>query len=355
MKIKFSDKKITGVLSVVPKNFVTFDEEMENYQADPKRTRRLKKVMGYDRHHIVPEGTTASDLAVFGMEHLFSKGLLKRDEISALVLVTESPDYFLPSTGSVIHGRLGLPKDVYCVDINQGCAGYISGLIEAFSLLTQPDMKKVVLINAEILSQKTSREDRGSWPLVGDAAAITIVENRAEEPPIHGEIRTDGGGSDFLIIPAGGFRTPSTPETAVMKEDAEGNRRSLDHIRMKGREVFHFVQTEVPPLIENLLENIGITKEKIDWFLFHQPNKFMVEKLAEAIGIPFEKCPSNIVTNFGNASGVTIPMNISFNLGKRLTREHFCVCLSGFGVGLTWGAMVLRLGCMDFCELIDFV
>ena len=354
MKFAYRDKKITGVLSVIPKNFKTFDEEMENYGADRSRTKRLKLVMGYDRHHIVEDGVTVSDLAVFGMQHLFDTGRLKKDEISALVLVTESPDYFLPPTGNVIQGRLELPQDVFCIDINQGCAGYIVGLMEAFSLLEQSDMKKIVLINADILSRKVAKEDRNSRPLVGDAIAITIVENSAEAASIDGEIKMDGTRFDVLMIPAGGFKMPSTSETAIVRADFDGNRRSLDNLVMKGRDVFHFVQTEMPPLINSLFDRLGITKEEIDWYLFHQPNKFMVEKLAEELDVPYEKMPSNIVTNFGNASGVTVPLNMTFNLGQRLLDESFKVCFAGFGVGLTWGAMVLNVGNLDFCEMIQF-
>lgn len=354
MKFKYRNKKITGVLTVIPKNFKTFDEEMDNYKADKARTKRLKMVMGYDRHHIVEDGVTVSDLAVFGMEHLFNSNLLKKEEIDALLLVTESPDYFLPPTSNIIQGRLNLSEDIFCLDINQGCAGYIVGIIQACALLEQDGMNKVVLINADVLSRKTSKEDRNSYPLVGDAVSITIIEKTAEENLIQGEIKMDGSRADVLMIPAGGFKRPSSPETAIMHEDSNGNRRSLDNLVMNGKEVFHFVQTEIPPLVAGLFNRIGVDKSEIECYLFHQPNKFMVEKLAEEMEIPYEKIPSNIVTNFGNASGVTVPMNITFNLGERLLNEKLKVCLAGFGVGLTWGAMVLEIGKFNFCKMIQF-
>ena len=354
MRFEYYDKRISGVLTVIPKNFRTFDEEMDNYQADKKRTRKLKLVMGYDKHHMVTPGVMVSDLAVFGIEKLFETGKLKREDIDAIVLVTQSIEHFMPSTGAIIHGKLGLDARVYCVDINQGCAGYIAGLMEAFSLLDQPAVKKVVLINADILSKKVSKEDRNSYPLIGDAAAITIVEKSRQPCKIQGEICMDGSRSDALIIPAGGFRQPSNMETAVMHEDAEGNKRSLDNLVMKGGEVFNFVQTEMPSLLEKLFDDINVKKEEIDWYLFHQPNKFMVEKLAQAINVSIEKMPSNIVTNFGNASGVTVPTNICYNVGKNFLDTDYKVCLAGFGVGLTWGAMVLEIGQLDFCEIVEF-
>ena len=354
MQLAYRNKRITGVLTVIPKNCKTFDEEMKNYQADKKRSRRLKLVMGYDRHHFVEPGVCASDLAVFGVETLLHEGKLRKEEIDAIVMVTQSPDYFMPTTGAVIHGRLGLDSHVYCVDISQGCTGYLTGLMEAFSLLDQPQTRKVLLINVDVLSHKVSKEDRNSYPLIGDAASVTVVERTEEETRIDGEIRMDGSRHDALMIPAGGFRQPSTPETAVLHEDSEGNRRSLDNLVMKGADVFNFVQTEMPPLLASLFARLGVKKEEIDWFLFHQPNKFMVEKLAQAIDVPLEKMPSNIVTYFGNASGVTIPTNICYNVGEKLLGHTYKVCLAGFGVGLTWGAMVLELGQLDFCEMVEF-
>ena len=355
MRFEYHDKRIAGVLTVIPKNCKTFDEEMENYQADKKRSRRLKMVMGYDRHHIAEEGVTASDLACFGLERLLSSGRLAKEEIGALVFMTQSPDYLLPPTSNVLQGRLGLGTDVFCLDINQGCAGYIIGLMQAFSLLDQLDSdKKVVLVNADVLSRKVSKADRNSYPLVGDAASVTLVERSQEPATIVGEVRMDGTRYDALIIPAGGARMPSAPETAVLHADAEGNRRALDHLVMKGGDVFNFVQTEVPPLVAEVLARAQLTKDDIDWYLFHQPNKFMVDKLAEAIDVPYEKMPSNIVTQFGNASGVTIPTNICSNIGARMTEETFQCCLAGFGVGLTWGAMVLDVGPLAFCELAEF-
>lgn len=354
MIFEYRNKKITGLLTIVPKNIRTFDEEMENYKADKARNKRLKMVMGYEQHRMFDDDVCVSDLAVYGMEYMFREGWLKKEEIDALVLVTQSPDYFMPATSNVIHGRLGLSEDVLCMDINQGCAGFLVGIMQAFSLLDQPTVNKVVLINADVLSRKVSKADRNSYPLIGDAASITVLESCAEENLVQGEICMDGTRSDMLIIPAGGFRRPSSCETAIMHEDEEGNSRSLDNLVMGGREVFYFVQTEVPKLIEKLFGRIHMTKDEIDWWMFHQPNKFMVDKLAEALEVPYEKMPSNIVTYFGNASGVTIPTNVAYNIGEKLEQEEYKICFAGFGVGLTWGAMVMDMGKMDFCRLIEW-
>ncbi len=355
MKFKYQDKKITGILTIVPKNVRTFDEEMSQYDSSLTRMKRLKMVMGFKEHRIVKDGVCVSDLAIYGMEYLFQHGWLTKDEVDVLLLVTQSPDYFMPPTSNIIQGKLGLGHDVLCLDINQGCAGYIVGLMQAFSLLDQVNVHKVVLINADVLSRKGSKQDRKSYPLAGDAASITIVENDAKDGTnVSGVIHMDGTRADALIIPAGGFRQPCSQETRRMEKDDDGNLRCAENLVMKGNDVFNFMQTEVPPLIDEVLSFAGQMKEEIDYFLMHQPNKFMVDKLAEAIGVSYEKMPDNIVTYFGNSSGVTIPTNICFNL-KDVMRQNICnVCLAGFGVGLTWGAMVMRLGQLDFCEMIEY-
>lgn len=353
MNFQFQQKKISGILTVLPRHEQTFESELGNYNFPPEKSLRLKKIMGYDRHRIAAEGVCVSDLCVHGLTWLFDTGKLARDEIDALILVTQTPDLLLPPTSSIIHGRLGLRQDMICLDINQGCAGFLIGLMEAFLLLGQASVRKVVLLNADILSRKTSPHDRNSFPIIGDAAAVTVVERDTAERPIYANLKVDGSRCSALMIPAGGLRLPSSPETALMEDTGDGNLRSKDNLVMDGTGVFNFVQAEVPPMIEGLLEFGGTEKNAVDYFLFHQPNRFMLEKLADQLSVPYAKMPSNIVENYGNASGVTIPTNITHNLGSLLLGNSYRVCLAGFGTGLTWSSMLMELGPLDFCETIE--
>lgn len=354
MNLKFHHKRITGILTVLPKKEVKFEDEMGNYNFSVAKSMKLKIAMGYNKHRMVEEDVCVSDLCIHGLSYLFEHGKLNKEDIDALILVTQSPDYIMPPTSNIIQGQLELKRDMICMDINQGCAGYILGLIQAFMLLDQPSINKVVLLNADVLSKKVSKRDRNSNPLIGDGASITIVERSLNEECIYGSIQMDGTRATALMIPAGGFKLPSSTETAIMEEDANGNFRSKDNLVMKGDEVFNFVQIEVPPMIDELLKNSGFIKEEIDYYMFHQPNRFMLQKLADKIGIERAKLPSNIVENFGNASGVSIPTNITYNIGDKLLNNEFNLCLSGFGVGLTWGALILKIGKLDFCTIINY-
>ena len=151
MNFKFNRKKVSGTLIVVPANEKSFVEEMKNYNFPEARSLKLKEVMGYNKRRMVAGDVCVSDLAVFGLEKLFERKLLSREEIDALLVVTQTGDYLMPPTSNIVQGRLGLKRDMLCLDINQACAGFVLGLIQAFMLLEQESVHKVVLINADIL------------------------------------------------------------------------------------------------------------------------------------------------------------------------------------------------------------
>jgi 3-oxoacyl-[acyl-carrier-protein] synthase III len=353
MNFVYKDIRITGLLVVLPENERDFIDDMKMFNFTEARSLKLKEVMGYDKHRIVEDQTCVSDLAIHGLKHLFNNGSLDKDEFDSLIVVTQSPDHFIPGTSNVIQGELGLKQDLFCMDITQGCAGYIVGLMQAFMLLQQPSVNRVVLINGDVLSRKVSIQDRNSFPLIGDAVSITVIEH-SESDNVFSNIKMDGTGREALAIPAGGFRMPSSQNTSILEDVGDGNKRSKDHLRMDGSAVFNFVQSKVPGMVEDLLNFSKIPLEEIDYFLFHQPNRFMLEKLADKMKIPYEKMPNNIVEKFGNSSGVTIPIALAYNLSEDVTKEDLKICLAGFGVGLTWASMIINLGNFDFCEIIDY-
>lgn len=348
----FKDKKISGILSILPETESYFDNEVDNYDFPPKQTMRLKKVMGFNKHRLSKKESTASEFCITGLKHLINTNRIKEDDIGAIIVVTLSPDYFLPQVSNIIHGECGLSEEVLCMDIPQGCCGYLLGLFQAFMLLDHFRDKKVVLFNTDILSHKVSKNDRNDFPLIGDATTISIIENDKNGKEIYFRLLTDGAGRKVLMIPAGGFAMPSSVQTAQLEDQGDGNKRCLDHLHMDGAEVFNFVQSKVPPMIESMFADYKIQKENIDYYLLHQPNKFMLQKLADKLKTPYEKVFMNIVENYGNPSGASIPVNIAMNMKEMLLDKEYYCCLSAFGSGLAWGAIVMKLGKMDFCEEI---
>ena len=352
MITEFKGKKITSMLGVLPEKVSKFDDEVENFTFPVQQTLRLKKIMGFEQHRLAKESTTVSDFAVFGIKYMLDNQWINRENVGAVVVATLCPDHFVPHISNIIQAKCGFDTDIICMDIAQGCCGFILGLMQSFMLLEHLGNKKVLLVNGDVLSHKVSKKDRNDFPLIGDATTISIIENGGDKD-IYFEMHNDGKRGKALIIPAGGFRMPSTPETKIIHDQGDGNFRSLDNMHMDGSEVFNFVQTEIPPMIKSALARNKKTVEDIDIFLFHQPNKFMLQKLARKAEIPEERLPMNLVENFGNPSGASIPLTAIFNCKKELIEQDNYCCLSAFGSGLAWGMIFMTIGKLDHCEMLE--
>lgn len=354
MNFKFDNIRIAGILSVIPENESLFDDEMVNYEFTRETSLKLKETMGYDRHRVAEPGSTITEYACYGFEKLFAADLIRPEDIDALLVVGSMMDYIIPATSNVIQGRLGLKEDCYCLDIAQACAGFEIGLIQAFQLLQQDAVKKVALVNAELLGLKVSKRDRNSYPLIGDGAAITIIEKSGADNPVYANVKMDGKGAFAIQIPAGGLAKPSCEETRTEHPDQYGNWRSQEQMVMKGDEVFIFAQKKVPPMINDLMAFGGVCKDDIDFFMLHQPNRFMLQKIARKLKVSEDKLPMNIVEKFGNSSGVTVPLNICYNISDKLFESTLKLCMAGFGGGLTWSSVLMDVGPLDFCEIIEY-
>lgn len=353
MKTVFCNKKISGILTVLPEKESLFEDEVNNYSFPEKQTLRLKKVMGYEKHRIAKDSTSSSDMCLYGMKYLLDNNMIALNDIGAIICVTLTPDHFVPHNSNIIHGNFEFSQDVVCMDILQGCCGFLMGLMQGFMILDHMPDKKVLLFNSDVISHKVSKGDRNSYPLVGDATTITVLENDVNSEDMHFVMRTDSTRRDIVKIPAGGSRMPCSLETAKCIKDAEGNIRSLDNLVMNGSEVFRFVQEDVPPLIEEALADAGWEKDEVDIFFFHQPNRFMLRKLAEKLGVPYEKVPMDIVQQYGNTSGATVPMTITHSKGDEMCSKSHKVCMSAFGSGMTWGVLTGNIDKLDFCKIIE--
>lgn len=351
MITSFSGIKISGVLAVMPQTEYLYDEETKDFSSSA--TRRLKRIMGFNKRRAALADTTSCDLALYGMRYLLNEGLLHKEEIGAIIVLSVTPDYYMPQMSNIIQGELGLPYDVVCMDISQACAAYVLGLYQGSMVLEHlPDNKKVVVCTSDVLCRKDPSWKLSEPSFGGDAATVTILEKDASAPKSYYNVYNDGSRREALIIHAGGFKMPRSPETALPRQMVDGKMRSYNDLWMDGSAVFNFVQKEAPPMIEEILQYAGKTKEEIDWYLFHQPNKFMLQKLAQRLSIPEEKVPMNIVETFGNSSGSCVGVNIAYNLGEKLLNNHYICCLSGFGGGLAWASAVVDLGELDFCRMV---
>lgn len=352
MRATFHGKKISGILTVLPEHECSFEDTIvaENIT----RVRRLRRIMGFDKRRRVKRETCISDLHKYGLQYLINQGLLEKDDIGAIVVVSLTPDYFAPSVSNILQGALELGEEVVCVDIAQGCAGYIVGLFEAFSLLGHIEKnKKVVLCTGDIFNRETGEDIKTEEPQFGgDAASISIIEDDATFSNCYFNYYTDGKSGEELIMPAGAFKHPVYCEEDAYVELEDGRSGYGLGIWMDGSSVFNFILKEVPPMLEDIFDYSKIKKEDVKYYFFHQPNRYILEKLADRIEVSRDKVPMDIVEQFGNSNSSTVPMAIVNGAAEKMIGNRYNCCLSGFGSGLTWASILMELGDMDFCKQI---
>lgn len=353
MKHIFQNKRISAIVCVLPDKIVRYEDELEDYSFPIRQSQMLGKMMDYNTRRQCEPTDCLSEYAIQGIQRLLDNDIIRIDEIDAIVVASSSQDYIMPSVSYLLQGHFGLAENVYCCDIVQQCGGYQFGLMHSFMLMDTFGFRKVLLVTGEMTSKKVGLHDRNARPIIGDAVSVSIVEN-ADNGAIYTEYRNYGQMADSIMIPAGGLKCPSTAETALETKDEQGNYRAQDHFYMDGEAVFNFVMTKVPPMLTSLMIESGDTIESIDYYMLHQPNKYMVDRLADELDIPSSKCFGNIVGIYGNASTATIPLNICHNIPTEATNRNLRLCLCGFGGGLTCNAIILSNPPMDYCEIVDF-
>ncbi len=290
---------------------------------------------------IAAESECASDLGVKAASRLFDDGVCRREDVDFLLFCTQSPDHFLPTTACLVQDRLGLPTSCGALDFNLGCSGFVYGLALAKGLVETGSARNVLLITAETYSKYLHPEDRGVRTIFGDAAAATLVSAAGADgarlgPFVFG---TDGRGDDKLIVAAGAARSPRGRE--VKDGDSHGL-HSPDHLFMNGAEVYSFTLRAVPQAFRRLLAAAAIGPDEVDYFLFHQANKYMLDALRAKLEIPPERFHADIEST-GNTVSATIPIALEGALESGRVRPGDLVMLLGFGVGYSWAGALARL------------
>ena len=302
----------------------------------------IKKKTGISSRHIVSDGEHASDLAEKATKDLFAKSDLKPEDVDFVILITESPDYILPPTACILQDKLGIPRSAGAFDINLGCSGYIYGLAVSKGLITAGVAKNILLLTADTSSKYINPNDKSTRTLFGDAATATWVSTTGKFEIGSFDLGTDGGGYNSLIVPAGGSRLPISPETAVEQVDENGYTRNQQNLYMDGAGIFNFTLEVVPKTVSNVLEKNAVTDENIGLYIFHQANQYMLNCLRRKLKIDADRFYINM-EDVGNTVSATIPIAIKRNLEDGTMPTLGNIVLTAFGVGLSWGSVVLRI------------
>lgn len=342
--------KIAGIASAVPKEeYNNFDYEL----LSEKEKQTFVKMTGVEKRRVAPKGTTTSDLCEHAARKLLDELKWDADQIDALVFISQSRDYIIPATAGILQDKLGLSKNCMAYDISLGCSGYVYGLSTLGAQMSVAGLKKALLMVGDVSTQNTAYNDKSTFPLFGDAGTVTALEYDESAPLMSFNLQTDGSGYKAIIIEDGGIRNLVSESSFEEEEISEGIKRKKLDIALDGVEVFNFSLREVKPNILKLLEADGTEIEKIDYFVLHQANKLMNETIRKQLRMPVEKFPLSI-QEFGNTSSASIPLTLNFSLQDKLRTEKVKLLLSGFGVGLSWGSVILEtenIVCPDIIEI----
>lgn len=306
---------------------------------------KIQAKTGIRERHIAGPDQCASDLAERAARQLFASGAVQPAEIDYLLLCTQAPDYFLPSTACLLQHRLGLPRTCGALDFNLGCSGFVYGLGLAKGLIETGQARRVLLLTADTYSKFIHPGDKSVRTLFGDAAAATLIS--AQPEPAEDAIGalvfgTDGAGGPNLIVPTGGMRQRPVAGAEVVTDDS-GSRRTVNDLFMNGPEVFNFSLRVVPETVAAVLAKAGRTLEDVDLFVFHQANRYMLEHLRKKLKIPPEKFWL-AMADCGNTVSSTIPIALKEASRAGKLPPGARVLILGFGVGYSWGGAMLRWG-----------
>jgi len=296
---------------------------------DPEEVRKVVAMAGVKHRRVVDDGVTAADLCFEAAERLLERLGWSRDSVSGLIFVTQSPDYFLPSTSCMLHQWLGLSDDCAAFDMGLGCSGYPYGLYLATTMLRAGGQQRILMLHGETPSRFVDSDDQATRLLFSDAGSATALEIAPGAGGGHFCLHTDGSGHAGLIIRGGAFRDrrPADPRDLALRMDGAG--------------IFNFTIKRVPPLIRDALEQSRRSVEQIDSFVFHQSNRFIMKHLMKKSGLPEARVPMTI-EDMGNCGGPSVAVTMTLLLPAERERD-MTVMLLGYGVGLSWGAAVVDI------------
>lgn len=328
---------IRGISYYLPETVVTNESLLKEF---PEwSVEKVASKVGVDSRHIAGVEETACDLAERAALKLFKEYSISPESIDFILLCTQSPDYFLPSTACLLQTRLGIPTSAGALDFDLGCSGCVYGLALAKGLIASGTAHNVLLITAETYNKYLHPSDKGNRAIFGDGAAACLISNNGFAEIGNIVLGTDGSKFDSLIVKTGAAR--HRKETGFSSEDVEGHIRRDDYLYMDGGAIFNFTLEIVPTLMKQVLQKNGLVKEDVHFFVFHQANKFMLDTIRRVCFISKERFYNNL-SSTGNTVSSTVLIGLKDSIDKSVISSGMNVMITGFGVGLSWGGTILR-------------
>lgn len=336
--LKFNNIGIRAIAATVPHKVIKTSSLTEFYSEE--EIEKFIVATGVEERRFADSDVCASDLCYKAACQIFDETEIKREDIDALFFISQSPDYKIPGSSVILQNRLGLSKETIVYDVNMSCSGFIHGLLIAYNFLQQPNINNVMVMVGETLSKMISIQDKGTGKLLGDAGTVTVLGKGEQYGESFFSMNTDGAHLNSVILPAGGYRIPSSAETMKIVEHEDGSHRSMEHINMVGDDVFSFAISVLPKDIKKLLTFANKEIDEIDVYAFHQANNFMSNYIAKKAKANPDKMLHSI-QKYGNTAGTSIPLCMVENRDK--IQPNSSVLMNAIGAGFAYGTVLLNI------------
>jgi 3-oxoacyl-[acyl-carrier-protein] synthase-3 len=334
--VNIKNINILGISTTVPKQRST--------NTNPK----FISTTGVEETRIANATTCTSDLCLTSANKLIDDLNIDKNDIDILIFVSQTPDYKLPVTSTILQHKLGLPQSCLCFDIPLGCSGYVYGLYTIASLISSGELKKGLLLVGDTISKEVGMNDQSTKPLFGDAGTATILEYNESAAQMLFGLGSDGEGYETIIIPDGGSRNKFNARSLDI---VDGSEKSRCDLVLEGMDVFSFGVNKIPKVVNEFFNYYSLNIDSIDYFIFHQANKMMNDRICKKLSIPESKVLYSI-QKYGNTSSATIPLTINYTNKVKANNKIF---LCGFGVGLSWGSALITLTQDIYCpDIIEY-
>lgn len=328
---------IKAISYYLPEKVVTNEEllkEFPEWSVD-----KVASKVGVDSRHVAGEGETAGDMAEKAARKLFAEYDVDPKTIDFILLCTQSSDHFLPSTACILQDRLGIPTSAGAFDYNLGCSGCVYGMAMAKGLIAGGIAKNILLLTAETYNKYLHPSDKSNRSIFGDGAAACLISTEGIAEIGEFSLGTDGSGAKHLIVETGAARQKTA--TGVVTEDEDGHQKYDDYLYMNGSAIFNFTLDAVPAMMNDILAKNKAEKDSVDYYVFHQANKFMLNTIRKVCVLPKDKFYVNL-SETGNTVSSTVMIGLKQCLDAGTITSGMSVMVAGFGVGLSWGGTLLK-------------
>ena len=339
-----SNVRLAGLSTAVPKR--TLDNIEYGIPEFAEERSRFVRNVGVKQRRIAETWQSFSDFAFLAASELIEKLSWRKDEIDALIVVTQSPDYRLPATAIILQDRLGLETSTIAFDVNLGCSAYPYGIHLVGSMIASGSIKKALLLVG----------DKSASPhglLFSDAATATAIVYDESVPVSYFDLNSDGSGYEAIILKVGGAREPFEAHHFIPEPGSVPFKKSYPHeLSMDGPAVLNFSISRVPNAVLEILKRSGHELSDIDYFVFHQANNMINNTIKKKLKLDDDKVPMSL-EDFGNTSGATLPVTMNARLQYQLSNETSKLLMCGFGVGLSWASAIMEVGDMVVPDILE--